>query len=238
MSIIVLCPTRGRPGRAAETLDSFRDTAKRSDLRIIFLVDRNDPDFGAYITLGRHWSRRFGIDADAPYVVPLEDHETGDLVKATNARLDRFWDRCDVFGHVGDDHLFRTPGWDIEINMTLLAEPGVAYGNDGFQGEAVPTAAFVSTKVVKALGWLALPTAHHLYIDNTWRRLGEELGSLHYLPDVLIEHMHPAAGKAEMDAGYAQNNAPEMYGHDFLAFQSWVAGPMVDDIARVKAALL
>jgi hypothetical protein len=238
MSIIVLCPTRGRPGRAAETLDSFRATAQRLDSRMVFLVDRNDPEFASYIELGRHWSRRFGVDVDAPFVVPLEDAETGDLVRATNARLDRFWDRCDVFGHVGDDHLFRTIGWDTMIDDVLEKHPGVAYGNDGFQGQNVPTAAFVSTKVVKALGWLALPGAHHLFIDNTWKVLGEQLESLHYLPYVSIEHMHPAAGKGPMDEGYAANNAPSMYEHDGQAFQAWLNGPMVDDIARVKAALL
>jgi hypothetical protein len=203
---------------------------------MVFIVDRDDPEFEAYLLLGREWRRRFGMDADAPFVVVLDKHETGNLVKATNARLDRFWDKTDIFGHVGDDHLFRTQGWDIRIEGALV-KPGVAYGDDGVHGEAIPTAAFVSSSIVKALGWLALPTCRHLYIDNAWRTLGDRLGSRHYLADVLIEHMHPLVGKAPTDEGYAKANAPEMYAHDQAAYEAWMAGPVDDDIARVRAAI-
>lgn len=237
MTTIVLCPTRGRPARAAETLESFRKTARKLDSRLVFIIDRDDSCLAEYKALGSEWTRRFGVDVDAPYFVTLDAEETGDLVKATNAKIDRFWDRCDVFGHVGDDHLFRTEGWDVAIEEALAPKPGVAYGNDGIHGQAIPTAAFVSSVVVKALGWLALPTAHHLYIDNAWKTLGQRLGSLHYLPRVSIEHMHPLAGKAPMDAGYAKANEPAMYDHDRRAFEAWLAGPIHDDIARVKAAI-
>ena len=237
MTVIVLCPTRGRPARAAETLESFRKTAVRLDTRLVFIVDRNDPTLTEYKKLGEQWARRFGVDADTPYVVTLADDETGDLVRATNAKIDRFWDHCDIFGHVGDDHLFRTSGWDAKVEEALRDDPGVAYGDDGIHGEAIPSACFVSASVVKALGWLALPTCHHLYIDNAWRTLGKRLGSCHYLPQVSIEHMHPLVGKAPQDEGYVVNNAPAMYDHDRRAYEAWLAGPINDDIARVKAAI-
>lgn len=234
--IYVLCPTRGRPERAAETFRSFKETAQRIDTRLVFVVDRDDTRFEEYIVLAQGWGRRFGVDSDAPFVVGLPAEETGNLVKATNAVIDRFWDRCDIFGHVGDDHLFRTDGWDVRIH-DALTEPGVAYGNDGIHGPAIPSAAFVSSIIVKALGWLALPTCRHLYIDNAWRTLGERLNALHYLPDVSIEHMHPLVGKAPTDAGYIAANAPEMYDHDRVAYEAWLAGPINDDIARVRVAL-
>ena len=176
------------------------------------------------------------MDADVPYVIILPMTETGNLVKATNAVVERFWDRCDIFGHVGDDHLFRTSGWDVQIEQALT-ETGVAYGDDGIHGEAIPSAAFLSSSIVKALGWLALPTCRHLYIDNAWKVLGERLDSLHYLPTVSIEHMHPLVGKAPTDAGYIVANAPEMYDHDRLAFEAWLAGPINNDIARIRATL-
>jgi len=235
--ILTLCPTRGRPLRAAETLRSFRETAQKLDSRLVFVIDYDDPAREEYLLLGKQWVRRFGFDADAPYFVTLPAKDTGDLVKATNAKLHRFWDRCDIFGHVGDDHVFRTKGWDAAISDALADKPGVAYGDDGIHGQAIPTAAFVSSVIVKALGWLALPTCHHLYIDNAWYALGQRLGSRHYLPKVSIEHMHPLVGKAPYDEGYVRNNAPDMYEHDRAAYEAWLAGPIEDDLVRVRAAI-
>jgi hypothetical protein len=43
-----------------------------------------------------------------------------------------------------------------------------------------------------------------------------------YLPDVIIEHLHPAAGKAEMDEGYARVNQPKWYEEDLLTLQKYL----------------
>ena len=62
----------------------------------------------------------------------------------------------------------------------------------------------------------------HLYLDNFWKKLGEDLGSLTYLEDVIIEHMHPVAGKAEWDEGYVAVNAQEVYSADALAYRNYI----------------
>ena len=54
------------------------------------------------------------------------------------------------------------------------------------------------------------PGMIHLYFDNFWLDFGRAMGKITYLPDVIIEHMHPAVGKAVLDAGYQEVNAPEM----------------------------
>ena len=84
---------------------------------------------------------------------------------------------------------------------------------------------------------MALPGAKHLYFDNTWRVLGDEVGALYYMPDVVVEHMHPSVGKAEWDEGYKRVNSSDTYEHDAQAFAAWVNGPAKEDIARVKEAL-
>lgn len=61
----------------------------------------------------------------------------------------------------------------------------------------------------------------HLYCDNAIKDLGEQADCLRYLPDVLIEHMHPVAGKAPMDAGYQRVNRREQYRTDRLAYELW-----------------
>ncbi len=47
-------------------------------------------------------------------------------------------------------------------------------------------------------------------VDNYWRDLGTAAGCLTYLPDAIVEHLHPSAGKAALDEGYGRVNAPEM----------------------------
>ena len=42
----------------------------------------------------------------------------------------------------------------------------------------------------------------HFYIDNFYRDTGYALGILNYFEDVILEHMHPSAGKAIIDDTY------------------------------------
>jgi hypothetical protein len=94
----------------------------------------------------------------------------------------------------------------------------------------------MSASIAKALGWLALPTVTHQYVDNAWKAIGDQLGILRYLPDVVCEHMHAAYGKAPMDATYR-----DVYGErapaDHAAFLAWQRGLMRNDLDRVRAIL-
>jgi hypothetical protein len=94
---------------------------------------------------------------------------------------------------LGDDHLPRTPGWDLRLLEAIagMGGTGFAYGNDLLQGAALPTAVVVSSNIVTALGWMCEPSMRHYCIDNVWKDLGEGAGCLAYLPDVIIEHLRP-----------------------------------------------
>jgi hypothetical protein len=95
----------------------------------------------------------------------------------------------------------------------------------------------MSTEVVRALGHMAPPTQRHLYIDNYWRDLGRAAGCLTYLPDVVVEHVHPVAGKAAVDDGYRRVNAPEMYQRDAAAYEMYMREFGGRDVAAVRQAL-
>jgi len=109
---------------------------------------------------------------------------------------------------------------------------GFAYGNDLLQGAALPTAVAVSSNVVSALGWMCEPSMRHYCIDNVWKDLGEGGGCLAYLPDVIIEHVHPAAGRVPPDATH--NEAAARDTEDFAAYALWKAWRMAADIATVQ----
>lgn len=234
MSVVVVIPSRGRPGRAHRAVRAIRETAHRVDTRVLLAVDADDPMLPEYLAL--RWD-------PIPYrtevaTVVLEPAETGSLVRATNTVSVRIAeeDPGAIIGNLGDDHIAKTAGWDNLI-VAALATPGVAYGDDGLQGKALPTAPFISAAIVLALGWYALPSCRHMFVDNAWRDIGEQARCLHYLPAVQIEHEHPLAGKAEWDDGYRTANGAEVIEHDKRAYREWRELYMAEDLRRVRAVM-
>jgi hypothetical protein len=200
----------------------------------VLAVDEDDPELAAYRAL--RWEPiPYGAEVTR---VELARGETGDLVRATNTVSMRVAteDPGCVIGNLGDDHVARTHGWDLRI-LEALDAPGIAYGDDGFQRHELPTAPFISASIVLAIGWYALPSCRHLFVDNAWRDLGEQTRTLRYLPDVLIEHVHPLAGKAEWDDGYRRANGEDMVERDKRAYAEWRELYMAEDLARVRAIL-
>ena len=176
------------------------------------------------------------IDTDDPseYVNPIGDilrvPPSNGMRRAVNAAFAAYPDE-DWYGVIGDDNRFRTPGWDARIE----SESGIVYGDDLFQHERIPTAWFVEGRIVRALGWLGLPMSDHLYLDNAWQALGEHMECLHYLPDVVIEHLHPYAHKAEWDDLYRSRNSVDEYTRDRAGFDTWVRTQLPTDIRRIEA---
>lgn len=232
MAVVVVIPSRGRPARAYEALAAIRETAQMVSTRAVLVVDADDPAWRTYSLIG------FPLYGPEVSMVTLVGEETGNLVRATNTvsmRIARE-DPTAIIGNLGDDHVMRTPGWDKRI-AEALATPGIAYGDDGIQHEELPTAPFISASIVLALGYYALPDVDHMYCDNAWRDVGVQTGTLRYLPDVVIEHVHPAVGKAEWDPGYIRVNAEDAIARDKARYESWREHAMTTDIGRVRDAL-
>lgn len=224
MRIVVLVPSRGRPGRAHAMYRSAMDkaTGTRHGVTVKIIVDADDPTLPEYVNLGlplRVLDERVGY--------------TGSL----NILAAELWDDPKVIlGAFGDDVLFRTRGWDGFIEQTL-AHPGIAYGNDLVHAAGHPTAVFMSSVIAKALGYLAIPQSRHLWVDDAWKRLGQDTGTLRYVPNVIVEHMHPAVGKAEMDQTYHEVYDSVLGHNDHLGFLDWEANHAASDAAKVRAAI-
>jgi hypothetical protein len=222
--LAVIVPSRGRPRQLRELVDAIHDTAV-TDLEVYVGVDVDDPTRAEYtaaavFTAGQRLS----------------------LSQWTNALAEQVLDGPNpprYLASMGDDHRPRTKGWDrrlIGAIDSLGDAPGIAYGDDRYQGAALPTAWVVSADLVRAVGWMMLPACAHLYVDNAVLALGQATGRILYCPDVVIEHMHPAAGKAELDDSYRQSNARERYAADRAAFEAWRdGGGLAGDAAKVVA---
>jgi len=225
MNMLVIVPTRGRPEsmvRQAGQLDAMRT---RCD--VLYAVDDDDPQAMEYARLSGP------LGSDALFGLHLAIGPRLRLVGTLNFHAVRAVGGYDVIGFMGDDHLPRTDQWDQRIlDRFLPEEPQVVYGNDLLQGEHLATAVFMSARVVKALGYFSPPGLTHLYADNAWMEIGRAT-NLAYLPDVVIEHMHPAAGKAAMDDGYREVNAPAVDQADRLEFERWRRDDLTDGLRRL-----
>lgn len=203
--IMVLVPTRGRPQNAKRLYDSLMETANRG-FGIEFCVDEDDPYLEAYLEM---------LPRNAVAV-----GSSNRLGPWLNIASETHVDNYDIIGFIGDDVISRTYAWDEDVREAYC-EHMIAYPNDGWQGEGLPTSVFMDADLIATLGYMVNPHFKHLYIDNHWKRLGEELGTLTYLHEVNMEHMHPFAGKAADDATYQVANHPDMYSVDGAAFKIW-----------------
>jgi len=221
--LVVIVPSRGRPDAAVELAQAFADTEATAQL--VFAVDEDDPTCGEY------------HEAQFPY--PRTTHTfsaPSTMVSTLNRAAALYADKAVAIGFLGDDHRPRTSGWD-RLYVEALRElgTGIVYGNDLLQGERIPTQVAMTSDIVRVLGHMAPPPLTHLYVDNYWRDLGEAAGCLRYLPDVVVEHMHPVAGKADWDEGHVRVNQPSMYQRDAEAYGRYVTEHFAADLAKVQA---
>lgn len=215
----MVCPSRGRPGNVAELAACWKQTGAKAHLLV--LADDDDPELSGYLQLPTSVLELQVIE---------EPRRLGPIL---NSVMPAIAQHGGAVGFLGDDHRPRTPGWDQAMVDAL---PGVVYGNDLFQGEKLATAVVMSARIVEVLGYFVPPGVMHLYLDTFWMGLGEALDALTYLPDVIIEHMHPVAGKGEWDDGYRRVNSVEQFNTDAIAYDRFLAGQWPADLARLLAA--
>jgi hypothetical protein len=218
--MIILVPTRGRPSNAVELLAEHEKLSTHSD--ILFIIDANDPEHDQY-----------EFEVGAHKCMTIENETRGmayPINKAANAIVKE--NKYQYFAFLGDDHRPRTAGWDGILIQAMQRRPSMAYSNDLLQGERLPTMITMTSDIVAALNGMVPPKMKHLYLDNFWKKLGQDLGALTYLDHVIVEHMHPVAGKAEWDEGYKEVNATEIYAFDALAYQNYIQSEAYELLKR------
>lgn len=224
--LVVIVPSRGRPQAAIELSQAFAETCT-ADTRLVFAVDDDDPTRGDYCV---------DLAAYRGASVVLIENPTN-MVGALNRAASIFADESAfAIGFMGDDHRPRTVGWDKEY-LDALREvgTGIVYGDDLYQGDKLPTQCAMTADIIRTLGYMCPPNLRHMYVDNFWMDLGSQADCLYHLPDVVIEHMHPVAGKADWDEGHTRVNAREVYDADALAYEKYGNERFAEDLDKVRA---
>jgi hypothetical protein len=234
--LVVIVPSRDRPKAAHELHRAFVDTCT-APVRLIFAIDDRDQ--------GRIYEYPHLHEGNVDTITWRTP--STNMVQALNAAAedalnDPYLLRHEkppyALGFMGDDHRPRTVGWDQRY-LDALREmgTGVVYGNDLFQGHRLPTQVAMTSDIVRAVGYMAPPALRHLFVDNTWLRWGKSLDRIRYLPDVIVEHRHPHAGKAQWDEGYLRVNSGEVASHDEAVFNAYVADGLDADLAKIRAVM-
>jgi hypothetical protein len=223
--ISVLVPTRGRPANVRRLVESAYST---SDLppQFVFYVDEDDPQrdetvhaavtAGAMITIG-------------PRIV-----------------LSEMWNRCaevashDVMMHCGDDIVFRTSSWDSAILEVFDRFPDklvLVHGDDGYQRGNIATHGFYHRNWVDTLGYFVPPYFSSDYNDLWLTEVADAIGRRVYLPNVYTEHMHPSAGKGELDQTHIERLARHNR-DDVAGLYASLAQRRVEDAAKLRNAMV
>jgi len=232
--LLVIVPSRGRPESVARVVEAWTATAAWETADLLFAVDADDPAVADYRRAVRAGSIAPGVTGAVwlqvtPTWIPMV-HKLDDAARtfASEGYL--------ALAFAGDDHLPRSVGWAGRY-LAELRElgTGIVYGDDLIQGERLPTQWAMTSDIVRALGRMVPAPVEHLACDDSILALGKATACIRYLPDVVIEHMHPIAGKAAWDEGYRRVNRQEQYRKDLAAFADWRHSGLAEDAAKVRA---
>lgn len=223
--LLMIVPSRGRPGNIAALHDAW-SAASIGAAELLVAVDDDDPALDDYLAVCSDRSIRM-VTGPRLRMVGTLNH-----VAVTSAPL------YFALGFLGDDHRPRSFGWDRRYVEDLRdLGTGIVYGNDLLAKQRLPTQFAMTSDIVQTLGAMIPAPVKHLWADNQIFDLGDAIGRLRYLPDVVVEHCHPLGGTAADDDGYREVNSPEASEADRLIYADWYTHRREADVEKLKALL-
>jgi hypothetical protein len=193
--ISLLLPTRGRPDWVLRLFESIKQYTKHLEhLEVVLCIDDDDTashtlDCDAFIV-----KRIIGPrNTMGHYNSACLAASSGDIVVLSN-----------------DDMVMRTTGWDERIRQVDAQYPDgiyMAYPNDLFKGAKLCTFPILPRRTCELLVDPFPKIYKGAFIDyqllDIFKRL-QKRGHprLHYIEDVVFEHLHYRTGKSQSDATY------------------------------------
>lgn len=224
--LLVLVPSRGRPHNIAELASCWQST-ESGFAQLLVAVDDDDPCLPEYrrVLDTLEW-------ACPPLLVVGPRLRIGGTL---NSLAGQFASDYFALGFMGDDHRPRSYGWDRRFVEELKdLGTGIVYGDDLLQRESLATAFALTSNIVRTVGYLVPGGIVHMYFDNALMDIGRGIDRLRYLPDVVLEHMHPGAGKASWDSSYLETNSPEQYNDDGSRYTAWKESFLELDLRKLR----
>jgi hypothetical protein len=227
MRLLMICPSRSRPDRILDMLDSF-DKTKSEGTEIIIYISEDDPCLEDYIKVLKGRNFIIGIRRS--------------IVETYNYISCELHPDIPYYGMIDDDHYFITPGWDNRYIDAIEKGGGwgLACGEDkltDWNKFKHPSGCIIDGRVIQTLGYFVYPEIKHIGTDMYLGALFGALGRLYHLPDVIIEHRHRINNMARDDDNYRQVYAKESEGPGRATFDLWVISQMQNEVDKINETI-
>lgn len=194
-SISLLLPTRGRQALVDRLFRSIGETTTHLDrVEVILYVDDDDTDSHHLDSENIHVVRIIGPS------LSMGGYNSACLAQA----------RGDIIILINDDMVIGTHGWDekiAELDASIPDKIYLAYGNDLFKKGNLCTFPILSRRICELLvepypnEYQGAFIDYHLF--DIFKRLQHAgFDRIHYMSDVVFEHLHYRTGKAPFDETY------------------------------------
>jgi hypothetical protein len=226
--ISILVPTLNRPKDMMNFAKSVADmTEKKSLVEIVFGIHTDDPaNIQATIDLNN-----LGISVRA---------EILDRYKDGKAHLSFLWNQlykvtsAPIIGFFGDDVLFHTPGWDMEVRKEFAKDKAIMVScNDvHIQKGKNATLFFTHRTLHDKIGYYLNENFRRWYVDTFLDEAFKQAGKMRYREDLVTEHLSPDVFKERIDATY--NDMESLKDPDRI---KWGSEETRKEIARVASII-
>jgi len=194
--ISILLPTRNRPARLTQTVKSIADTATECP-EILCYVSDDDNSYDHLIKQAEEFP------------------EVNRFIRGPRVCFSDLWNQLaphakgDILMLCADDVIFRTSGWDVEVEKAFAAVPDrilLVFADDGGpNGKTFSALPFISRRWYEIIGYFTPSGYSADFCDTHLWDVSRLIDRTRCLSHVLIEHMHYIWSKAEQDQTYKEN---------------------------------
>lgn len=218
--ILIIIPTKERLNDFVTFANSWVSTTEgKSD--VLVLIDEDDTTYD-------------NILSQYPFI--YKKGKGGTVLELLNKHALENCKKYKYLSFIEDDCNFNTQGWEtIFINkLNEIGDYGVVWGNDLINKDHLVGIPFLDSKIVEVLGYMSPPNIKFLWVDYFWKKVGEDLGTLHYFSDVIVEHRHYSTGKRQRDEISAKVDSHGLA--DKGQYDNYIASTYQTDLNKLKNA--
>ena len=205
MKIALLCPTRNRMNKLSTLISSLNCTIQNNTNVVLVLgIDEDDP-------AKKHYSF---LEKNIPYLKIVEFKNNGKFLG-----LSTMWNtmaakiEADIYAMIGDDMVFMTAGWDVEIIKEFTSPDcpvdkiKMVHCNDGMRGPGNIHATvaplcvnfFIHKNYIDTTGYFVEPYLENTHHDTWVQIIFDSLKRTKYRHDIIIKHLHYSTVDNKMD---------------------------------------
>jgi len=191
MKISILVPTRERMNNRLTLLLSILTTANDiNNVNIYYGVDKDDPTLETI--------KKVALAIPCLKIVEIENGgEFLGLGKLWNLLVDNSTE--EIISMIGDDMVFKTKDWDLEILKEFENGPPdnikAIHCNDDCHGAKLAVNLFCHRKYAEVLGGFMREEFKINWVDQWLHQVFSAFNRLTYRGDIMIEHRHWVLGK-------------------------------------------